>query len=108
MRRWLVTVLASLGGRIHAVADGRQVRPLLMEEDIDLVISDVRMPILDGIAATGHLTRELPDTRVIVFSVFEDELLADAAEAAGASSFLIKGASPAAIVAAVKGTTDWS
>jgi CheY-like chemotaxis protein len=90
-------VVGEAGHGAEGVMLARELRP-------DVVVMDVRMPILDGIAATGHLTRELPDTRVIVFSVFEDELLADAAEAAGASSFLIKGASPAAILAAVKGT----
>jgi DNA-binding NarL/FixJ family response regulator len=73
----------------------RELRP-------DVVVMDVRMPILDGIAATGYITRELPDTRVIVFSAFDDEELAGAARAAGAAGFLVKGASPAAIAAAVQ------
>jgi DNA-binding NarL/FixJ family response regulator len=73
----------------------RELRP-------DVVVMDVRMPILDGIAATGYITRELPGTRVIVFSAFEDEQLAEAARAAGAAGFLTKGASPGAIAAAVQ------
>lgn len=73
----------------------RELRP-------DVVVMDVRMPILDGIAATGYITRELPDTRVIVFSAFDDEELAGAARAAGAAGFLVKGATPAAIAAAVQ------
>jgi DNA-binding NarL/FixJ family response regulator len=73
----------------------RELRP-------DVVVMDVRMPILDGIAATSYITRELPDTRVIVFSAFDDEELAEAARAAGAVGFLTKGASPADIAAAVQ------
>jgi DNA-binding NarL/FixJ family response regulator len=73
----------------------RELRP-------DVVVMDVRMPILDGIAATSYITRELPGTRVIVFSAFEDEELAEAARAAGAAGFLTKGASPTAIAAAVQ------
>jgi DNA-binding NarL/FixJ family response regulator len=73
----------------------RELRP-------DVVVMDVRMPILDGIAATGHITRELPGTRVIVFSAFDDRELEAAARAAGASRFLAKGASAAAIAAAVR------
>ncbi len=49
MRRWLVTVLTPLAGRIHAVGDGWQVWTALMEEDIDLVISDIRMPMKGGL-----------------------------------------------------------
>jgi len=73
----------------------RELRP-------DVVVMDVRMPILDGIAATGYITRELPDIRVIVFSAFDDQELEDAARAAGASRFLTKGVSPTAIAAAVR------
>lgn len=51
MRRWLITVLAPLGGRVHAVSDGRLLWPILMEEDVDLVISDIRMPVLNGLDA---------------------------------------------------------
>jgi DNA-binding NarL/FixJ family response regulator len=73
----------------------RELRP-------DVVVMDVRMPILDGIAATGYITRELPGTRVIVFSAFDDDELADAARAAGAAGFLTKSSVPAAIAAAVR------
>jgi DNA-binding NarL/FixJ family response regulator len=76
----------------------RELRP-------DVVVMDVRMPILDGIAATAYIIRELPDTKVIVFSAFDDQELADTALAAGASSFLAKGVSPAAIAAAVRDLT---
>jgi DNA-binding NarL/FixJ family response regulator len=76
----------------------RELRP-------DVVVMDVRMPILDGIAATSYITRELPGTRVIVFSAFDDPQLAEAARAAGATGFLTKGTSPAAIAAAVQDAT---
>jgi DNA-binding NarL/FixJ family response regulator len=76
----------------------RELRP-------DVVVMDVRMPILDGIAATSYITRELPGTRVIVFSAFDDAELAEAARAAGAAGFLTKGTSPAAIAAAVQDAT---
>ncbi len=49
MRSWLVTVLTPLGGQIRAVANGREVQEVLMEENVDLVISDVRMPERNGL-----------------------------------------------------------
>jgi CheY-like chemotaxis protein len=90
-----LTVVGEAGHGAEGVMLARELRP-------DVVVMDVRMPILDGIAATGYITRELPDTRVIVFSAFEDDQLADAARAAGAADFLTKGVSPAAIAAAVR------
>jgi CheY-like chemotaxis protein len=51
MRRWLVTVLAPLGCRIFEVSDGWEVWSMLEENDIDLVISDIRMPVQNGLEA---------------------------------------------------------
>ncbi len=94
-----LTVVGQGGDGAEGVMLARELRP-------DVVVMDVRMPILDGIAATGYITRELPNTRVIVFSAFDDHELTNAARAAGASGFLSKGASPAAIAAAVHDATS--
>ena len=94
-----LTVVGEAGHGAEGVMLARELQP-------DVVVMDVRMPILDGIAATGYITRELPDTRVIVFSAFEDDQLADAARAVGATNFLTKGVSPAVIAAAVRDAAD--
>jgi DNA-binding NarL/FixJ family response regulator len=94
-----LTVVGEGGDGAEGVMLARELQP-------DVIVMDVRMPILDGIAATGYITRELPNTRVIVFSAFDDHELTNAARAAGASSFLPKGASPAAIAAAVRDATS--
>jgi DNA-binding response OmpR family regulator len=49
MRRWLVTVLTPIAGRIHTATDGWQVWNTLIEEEIDLVISDIQMPMKNGL-----------------------------------------------------------
>jgi DNA-binding NarL/FixJ family response regulator len=90
-----LTVVGEASHGAEGVMLARELRP-------DVVVMDLRMPILDGIAATSHITRELPDTRVVMFSAFDDDGLEDAARAAGASCFLTKGASPAAIATAVR------
>jgi DNA-binding NarL/FixJ family response regulator len=89
-----LTVVGEGSHGAEGVMLARELRP-------DVVLMDVRMPILDGIAATSHITRELPDTRVIVLSAFDDQELTAAALAAGASAILSKGASPAEIASAV-------
>ena len=93
-----LTVVGEGSHGAEGVMLARELRP-------DVVVMDIRMPILDGIAATGYITRELPNTRVIVFSAFDDHELTNAARAAGASGFLPKGASPAAIADAVRDAT---
>ena len=90
-----LTVVGEGGDGAEGLMLARELRP-------DVVVMDVRMPILDGIAATGYITRELPSTRVIVFSAFDDHELTNAARAAGATGFLPKGASPTAIADAVR------
>jgi DNA-binding NarL/FixJ family response regulator len=90
-----LTVVGEGSHGAEGVMLARELRP-------DVVLMDVRMPILDGIAATGYIRRELPDTRVIVFSAFDDQELTATALAAGASGFIAKGASPAEIAAAVR------
>jgi DNA-binding NarL/FixJ family response regulator len=90
-----LTVVGEGSHGAEGVMLARELRP-------DVVVMDVRMPILDGIAATGHIIRDLPGTRVVVFSAFDDEELTEAALAAGATNVLIKGASPAAIADAVR------
>jgi len=93
-----LTVVGEASHGAEGVTLARELRP-------DVVVMDVRMPILDGIAATGYITRDLPETRVVVFSVYDDQDLEEAAWAAGASSFLTKGVSPAAVAAAVRDAT---
>ncbi len=93
-----LTVVGEASHGAEGVTLARELRP-------DVVVMDIRMPILDGIAATGYITRDLPETRVVVFSVYDDQDLEEAARAAGASSFLTKGVSPAAVAAAVRDAT---
>jgi DNA-binding NarL/FixJ family response regulator len=76
-----------------AVALGRELRP-------DVVLMDVRMPVLDGVAATRELTRH--GLRVVILTTFElDEYVFDGLRA-GASGFLVKHAGPADLLRAVR------
>jgi DNA-binding NarL/FixJ family response regulator len=90
-----LTVVGEAAHGAEGVALARELRP-------DVVVMDIRMPILDGIAATSHITQDLPGTRVIMFSAFDDQDLRDLARAAGASRFLSKSSPPWAITDAVR------
>ena len=67
----------------------------------DVVLMDVRMPDLDGIAATAELARAAPDSKVLILTTFEDEDYIFHSLRAGASGFLLKRARPEELIAAV-------
>lgn len=88
-------VVGAVGDGSEAVAEVRRSRP-------DVVLMDVRMPRLDGIAATKLLLNEPRAPKVLVITTFEnDEYVYDALRA-GASGFLLKRARPEDIVRAVR------
>jgi DNA-binding NarL/FixJ family response regulator len=70
----------------------------------DVVLMDVRMPDLDGIAATRELSQAVPDTRVLILTTFEQDDYIFGALRAGASGFLLKRTRPEDLIAAVHTT----
>jgi DNA-binding NarL/FixJ family response regulator len=78
----------------QAIEQTRRLKP-------DVVLMDVRMPHLDGIAATRELTRTAPATRVLILTTFEQDDYIFGALRAGASGFLLKRARPEELLAAV-------
>jgi DNA-binding NarL/FixJ family response regulator len=67
----------------------------------DVVLMDVRMPDLDGIAATQQLVRATPQTKVLILTTFEQDDYIFGALRAGASGFLLKRTRPEDLIAAV-------
>jgi DNA-binding NarL/FixJ family response regulator len=95
-----------LGGApdVEVVAEavnGREAVDAVREGGIDVVMMDLRMPVMDGIAATTAI-RTLPDPpKVIVLTTFDADEYVVRALAAGANGFLLKDTPPAEIVAAI-------
>jgi len=83
--------------------DGSEVPGLVRRLRPDVVLMDVRMPDVDGIATTRHLTTALADPpRVLVLTTFGNDGYVYDALRAGATGFLLKRARPAEIVRAVR------
>src|SRR5215218_2752426 len=78
----------------EAVEQARRLTP-------DVVLMDVRMPDLDGIAATRELARAAPGVRVLILTTFEQDDYVFGALRAGASGFLLKRTRPEELLAAV-------
>lgn len=68
----------------------------------DVVLMDVRMPRLDGVAATARIVAEHPGTRVLVLTTFDLDEYALGALRAGASGFLLKDAQRHELVGAIR------
>lgn len=86
---------------IAEAADGLEAVDAARAHSPDIVLMDVRMPRLDGIAATSAIITELPATRVLVLTTFDLDEYAFAALRAGASGFLLKDAQAHELVAAI-------
>jgi DNA-binding NarL/FixJ family response regulator len=88
---------------VGEAADGAVVVPLARTLRPDVVVMDIRMPLVDGIQATRDLRRRLPEPpRVLVVTTFGEDENVYAALAAGADGFLPKRARPAEIADAVR------
>ncbi len=68
----------------------------------DVVLMDVRMPEVDGIAATRTIVGDRPEARVLVLTTFDEDRTVYDAMKAGASGFLLKSAPPAQFIDAVR------
>jgi DNA-binding NarL/FixJ family response regulator len=68
----------------------------------DVVLMDVRMPVMDGIAATASITAAGPDSKVIILTTFDLDEYVFAGLKAGASGFLLKDAPPADLITAIR------
>jgi DNA-binding NarL/FixJ family response regulator len=90
-----IEVVGEAGDGAEAVARVRELSP-------DVVLMDVRMPMLDGIAATKQIVAEGLPSRVLVLTTFDQDEIVYEAMKAGASGFLLKSAPPARLVDGVR------
>jgi len=78
-----IRVVGEAGDGVEAVERTRQLRP-------DVVLMDVRMPVLDGVAATRRLHDASPEVKVIILTTFDDDEYVFEGLRAGAVGYLLK------------------
>jgi len=88
-----------LVGEAH---DGEEAVALARELDPDVILMDVRMPKLDGVAATRRLVDANARARILILTTFDLDEYVYAAICAGASGFLLKDVEPADLVDAIR------
>jgi DNA-binding NarL/FixJ family response regulator len=106
VRHGFRSILASEGDIdvIDEANDGREAVAIATREKPDVVLMDIRMPVMDGIEATRLITTDsrLSETKVIVLTTFDLDEYVFGAIRAGASGFLLKGVEPTQLIDAVR------
>lgn len=75
---------------VGTAANGQMALEQAINLSPDVILMDVRMPIMDGVTATRHVLRQLPTCKVLMLTTFDDEAYIVEALRAGASGYLLK------------------
>ena len=90
LRESLAELLAEEGYEVLQAANGREVQQLILSEPVDLVLTDIRMPEMDGMTLLGYLKQAMAETPVILITAYGTVQSAVAAMRAGAYDYLLK------------------
>src|SRR5215469_8373135 len=82
-------------------SDGQQALDLALREKPDIAVLDVALPLLNGVAVTRRLRKECPQTRVLLFTMHDDDETISNGLAAGARGFVLKSDSESHLEAAI-------
>jgi DNA-binding NarL/FixJ family response regulator len=81
---------------------GSEALTLIPRLNPDVVLLDVRMPLMDGLTALGHIRKRHPDVKVVILSAIEEPEQIQAALRQGASSFVVKNIDPRDLASAIR------
>ena len=104
---WVRTMLSDLLDAQDGVevagtaADGIEGVELVLQARPDITLMDLKMPKMDGIAATQEILSRWPTARIVMNSAYGDETLIESARMAGAVGYVTKDQRPAALIAAL-------
>jgi DNA-binding NarL/FixJ family response regulator len=86
---------------VDQVGDGRSAVQKALELQPDVVVMDIRMPVLDGVEATRLILAERPATRILILTAFETDRHVLQALQAGASAYILKDSEPDALISGI-------
>jgi CheY-like chemotaxis protein len=90
LRSLIVSFLSKLGHSSLTAKDGVEALDKIKGNKIDAVITDIKMPNMDGIILTSEISRQYPELPVMVMTAFEEEYSAGTAISVGAREFIKK------------------
>ena len=89
---------------IGAASNGEELIELLVNSKPDLILTDLKMPVMNGILATRKIRREFPNIHVLALTTYDDDEWVFDALQAGAEGYLLKDLPPDQLIQAIKGT----
>ena len=108
LRAALVDLLVQAGFEVAGEAsDGADAVALAKELEPDVVLMDLRMPVLGGLDATRLIKDACPDIQVVLLTAFESPALQQQAEEAGCFAYLVKGCPPGDLRLALHEAMAW-
>ncbi|MCM3903204.1 MAG: response regulator transcription factor [Pyrinomonadaceae bacterium] len=90
MRRMIKTLINDLVDEVYECSDGNEALAAYHEHIPDVVLMDVKMDGMDGLAATRQIKESFPEARIVMVSQWEDAPLRKAARLAGAEAYVGK------------------
>ena len=87
-------------------SDGEVALPLILEKKPDIVITDIKMPFMNGLVLSERIRKELPDTKIIILSGYDEFSYAQDAIRIGVTEYLLKPITPAALLESIKTIAD--
>jgi DNA-binding NarL/FixJ family response regulator len=107
VRTGLASLLAGSDIKIVAEAqNGKEAIKLAVKHKPDVALMDIRMPDCDGLDALDKIHRELPDTRVVMLSTYDNPTYVARSVALGASDYVLKGASRQQLISTITGAAS--
>lgn len=91
---------------IGTANDGEALLDIVRKKKPQVVLTDIKMPKIDGIAATRIIKREFPETKIIAFTMFSQEDAVTQMLDAGASGYLLKSSPLEEVLRAIKVVTE--
>lgn len=89
-------------------SNGVELINFLRKNNVDVVLTDMNMPMMDGIGVISAVKRALPEVKVIVLSMYDEQEIYDKCIRLGADAYVLKGSDPHELIYTIKEVCDGS